>query len=196
MPINVYTANAWSRLRDAFDLKGKHQLQLDEVIVPVAIVADLASETTNVRNDATLFIAVPAAGVGDTGKALLQNTSPTFELGTATILLDRIYFSSTTTGQWNFHATTIAPLTPIAASTIIKQWNDPTQVSVPAGSGFADEGAFGTGKIMQLRLNAAAALYWIEPKWVLQPGQNFVVQHASTNIGFEVTFQYRVVALG
>ncbi len=41
MPMKIGTARAWGRLRDFFDLKGKHELQLDEVIVAVAVVADL-----------------------------------------------------------------------------------------------------------------------------------------------------------
>jgi len=44
MPIRIGTAQAWGRLRDAFDLKGKHSLQLDEVVVPVAIVEDLSRD--------------------------------------------------------------------------------------------------------------------------------------------------------
>ncbi|MEE8606275.1 MAG: hypothetical protein V3S55_01620 [Nitrospiraceae bacterium] len=39
--MKIGTARAWGRLRDFFDLKGKHELLLDEVVVPVAVVADL-----------------------------------------------------------------------------------------------------------------------------------------------------------
>ena len=44
MPTEIQTPKPWMRLAEAFRLTGRHKLQIDEVVVPVAIVADLSEK--------------------------------------------------------------------------------------------------------------------------------------------------------
>ena len=44
MPTEIQTPKPWMRLAEAFRLTGRHKLQIDEVVVPVAIIADLSEK--------------------------------------------------------------------------------------------------------------------------------------------------------
>lgn len=191
MPMQIYTAGAWQRLRDAFDLKGKHNLLLDEVVVPVAVVADLSSQAPDQANDATIQISMPAI-VGDLGAACIGN------LGTPNVnlLVDKITFMApAAAATFRIIDTNIAPILGLAGAVLNKTWNDPSQVGVPAGTPFANEDVFGAGtEIMVVRLLPATPFH-MEPKWVVPPGRLLIVGHSIINTAWECTFNYRVVSI-
>lgn len=186
MPIPIYTAGAWQRLRDAFDLKGKHNLLLDEVVVPVALVADLSSEATHQANDATAQASVPAEA-GETGTALFANIGDTG----VDLLVDRIVINCGTSGRFRITSSSNAPLAPIAASSLVVVWNNPDQPGSPPGQIFADEGAFIGDRLYDFQ-HLASTSWYIEPKWVLPPNSGLAINFTTVNILFQVTFQYRV----
>jgi len=189
MPMQIYTADAWQRLRDFFDLKGKHNLQLDEVIVPVAVVANIAPELEQLNQPVVYKFSVPATA-GLVGKAVLINGLTT-DTG-RDIVIDRMVGTSASTGRWNIHNTANAPITPIAASTLDKTWRQWPQDGTPPGEMFADEGASTGDDIVSFR-NGGNNFWDVAVDELLAFQQAIVCSVVATNVQFEVSMFGRVV---
>ena len=191
MPTEIQTPTAWAKLAEKFRLTGRHKLLLDEVVVPVVIVEDLASEVSDVGNDATGFVRVPPilATVGSAGLANLNNPG-------TNLLVDRIWVNSAATDDILITLSTIAAIAPMAGSLLVKTWNNPDQGGVPSGTLFADSSGFTAGSPGRIyRANLLSSHNWFyEPKLVLANGRTLTVTDQRANQQFTVTFQYRVVS--
>lgn len=189
MTIPIQSSTVWGRLADAFRLTGRHKLLLDEVISPVVLVEDLTTESADVQNDATAHFAVPAAGAGDKGFAVLANlNNPGTDL-----LVDRITFSSASVDNIIISLNNIAPLLPIAGATLNKAWNDFTQQGVPSGTLFASEAAMAaTGVLYQVE-NTSNTMQIFDVKLVIGNNAVLSVGDSRSDVLFHVTIQYRVV---
>jgi len=188
MPMPIYSSGAWQRLRDAFDLKGKHSLLLDEVVVPVAVVAELSGVEGSQTASATAFIGAPAAGALIKSACLLSNL---FD-GTSRLIVEAITAIPSLTTSYTIGLTTIAPILPIAASTIVKQWDDQSRPGVPPGSAFANEGIFsGSGQMFEGVL-ASNQFKRIPVNIVLNFGDEIYFQCGNNNTATACTYQYRV----
>ena len=188
MPMRIYTSDAWQRLRDAFDLKGKHDLLLDEIIVPVALVANIAQDLPKIPVDATFSLQV-AADVAGNGKAIVQNDS----VGSR-FLVDRITFSANTTGRFNIQLTNTAATNAIAGGSADKTWNNRLQTPDVPGAMFADHGTFTGPDIWSgIVLGGTARQYLV--KAVLEPGESILVSGVGTNEIFDAVFNVRVVGI-
>lgn len=190
MPMRIYTATAWQRLRDSFDLKGKHDLQLDEIIVPVVVVADLAPGEQEINQQVSYHFDVPASAVAN-GKAVLFN-GITEDSG-RDIIIDRLVASSTATVVWELRQTTNAPVTAIGGSTLTKQFLQLPQVGTPPGRMFADSGAI-TGLEFFRLSNPGNNHYNQELGVRLGFQQGLSLQVVANNTNFHTTFFGRVVA--
>jgi len=186
MPIKVYTAGAWSRLRDAFDLKGKHQLQLDEVIVPVVVVDDLSPGKIAIGQDATVDMQQIAV-VGEKASLLLENPAGSG----SNLLIDRITISSATTSILTVRLTQTAPLNAMVGGSANISWNNPDQVGTPPGVMFADHGTF-TGDVRYQHRSTASTPAVVLPKIVLPPSWLIQCVNGSSNVTLAVTLNFRV----
>ncbi len=189
MPIPIQTPTAWGRLADLFRLTGRHKLTFDETLVGVVVVADVSSGDLTINEDVVYRFVIPASLVL-VGKAVLFNGITT-DSG-RDIIIDKATGSAANTVPWIIHHTTNAPLAPIAASTLQKNWRQWPQVGTPPGEMFADEGAL-TG-------DGIIGMDWISNRtWDVDIGvrlgfqQGIVVSVVSTNDLFNVSLFGRIV---
>lgn len=199
MPTDIQNPRVTRALVDFFTIKGRFLPRLDEVVVPVAIAANLSEQDDEATPGATAFFFVPASA-GNAGKAVLLNGltgAPGVEL-----LLDRVRIvNSGTASLFSLRYTTNAPAAPIAGSNLVKRFKrlpaataaDP----VPPGNQFADDGAI-TGDDMWTCIvgvsgagsggNVVIDLGGV----VLEPFAGFAIVKANVNEAFRVTIDYRV----
>lgn len=186
MPTPIQSPVPWSRLLAEFGVKGRHQLLLDEIIVPTVLIADL-SETAAEPNDATGFVRCPGVAATNSS-AILANIG---ESG-VDLLLDKIVVNVNVTTSLEIIQTTIAPVNPIAGAILVKNWNNPDLPGTPAGSILADNSAFGAINPIYQLLVTAGDIVQLEPKLVVPPNQLLVVRDLTVNQQLQCTFNYRV----
>jgi len=189
--ISIQNPRAWGRLVDAFSLTGRHLLRLDEIVVPVVVVENLApSDEVLSDADATYTIIVAADALGP-GRAILLN-----DAGSGVrFLIDKITISAAGTMNQVVTLSTTAPTTGIAGGSADKTWNNNAQAGEPPGTMFADRGVFvGPDVYSAVRLANTPSI--VEPKLVLDPGQEVVVQSPTTNLLLRVVINARIVASG
>lgn len=191
MPLRVYNASFFQRLRDAFDIKGKHEFLLDEIIVPVVVVESLSTELSSEPEDCTYQTSI-AATVGDPGSFVLLN-----ELDSGwNILIDKITMGTGVAAtEFVITLTEVAPVSAIAGGAFRKTWNNANQPSTPPGTAFADDAAGWAGaEIFRHRtLNQTVLVH--EPKVVIPPGQEIAVQNTDDNAAFTVTMNARAIRI-
>jgi hypothetical protein len=203
MPAKIQNATVTAQLVELFGLKGRFSPQLDEIVVPVVLTADLSNQPGERAARATAHVHVPPV-VGDNGKALMFNGVAN-ETGSI-LLVDRIVVSLTAAaavgGNFEIKQTSIAPLSPIAGSVLSTTWDDQrTQVSgaaPPPGTVFADDGPFIGPGVAAFSLGPIAdggqQVFAVDLYQVLSPFRALCVECTDDNIRFNVIFQYRVVS--
>lgn len=185
MPTQIQTPTQWQRLLNRFGIKGRHQLLLDEVVVPVVLIEDV-SELETGPQDATIAVIAPAIAA-TLGACVLANLSSGTDL-----LVDRIIMNAPAGMAVDTRFSTIAPIIPLAGGVIDKTWNNPDQVGVPAGDGFANQNVFGAGTLLNRTQVGANIRYEYDCKLVLPPNNVISVGGLTANQALQVTFQYRV----
>ncbi len=127
MPTEVQTPGAWVRLADAFRLTGRHRLLLDEVIVPVAIIENLAPE------DPLANLRFAQGGIAAQGAVATVAQCQLFNPAGSTVVLDlyQVSFASNTSSV----AYQMGPVAAALASDNPAQWQDRRLVagSIPVG---------------------------------------------------------------
>ncbi len=191
MPITIQNARGWDALRQRFSIVGRHRLQLDEVIVPVVIMDDITEQTDTVGQLATAFALAPAVAAKKSSVVFFNGvTSETGYLFNIT----RIRVSSTGTIGYTFGFTTVAPLSPIAASTVDQTWNDVGQTGTPPGNLFTDDGAFAGPVLYNYRSIPTDPFDYVCN--LIIPFQNaLVVTNENTNKSSHVSIEYTVLPL-
>lgn len=189
MPIEIQTSSAWGRLADKFRLTGRHKLLLDEVLVGVVLVEDLSAEAAQPEQDVSYRFLVPASAVAN-GKAILFNGA-TADTG-RDIIIDRVLCASAANANYDLRFTTNAPLAPIAASDLEKQWRAVPQVGVPPGNMYADSGAIIGPELWRIPA-IANTLIDVEVGVRLGSIQGLSLQCVANNLTFFATFFGRVV---
>jgi len=173
MPIQIGTARAWARLRDAFDLKGKHNLQLDEIVVPVVVVEDLSLQAplADLRPAEAGFL--DPSAIGFISQTQLFNPVGS---GRMIFLYQIIVTSQNDSGCLIGPATTTMPL--VANG----NWQDRRLDGVPAGDIQSQTNAPGTSLIDAItwlvEFNVPVIL---ELEVVLPPGNAYRVESTVQN---------------
>lgn len=187
MPLPIQNPRSTNLLVGAFGLVGRPSLQLDEIVVPVALVADLCDPFQSGATERRL-----AAGSSFEGGAVLQNGSVQLlnPAGSGILIgVRRIYVTVATAGaniRVNFLDTALA-----TAETAIG-WRDRRLPGTPAGLMFHEgpAGAPGTDTLMRLGADAGGLSVIEEPRYILQPGQGMVVTTPVQNMDITVTYYW------
>ena len=187
-PIQIQNPRAWGRLVDAFTIRGRHKLLLDEVAVPVVLIEDL-SDKPGPQQEATFTMFVPAAGGATNITLLLENSS----VGSI-FFIDEITISAASTSILQIQLTATAPVTPAAGGVADKTWNDNTQTPVVSGTMFADLGVFVGPDVWNHRTLSQTPQH-IHPKLILRPGQLISVRNTTTNQELRVVINARIVPI-
>jgi len=184
MPMPIGTARAWGRLRDAFDLKGKHNLLLDEVVVPIVLVEDLSKDAP---------LGDLRAAHGGSGQGALAANVSQHQLfnppGTGQMLeLYRASFQSAVNVDWDSGPTVVA-LTVNQAG----QWQDRrlTPASFPIGRMQSDRVAAATLLDPTRFMTLARAEFWLELDVFLPPGTGYMVESRTVNVTTNASFFWR-----
>ena len=188
MPMPVNAPRVWGRVADFFRLQGKHPLMLDETTVPVIVIADFTAEEARVEDAATYAMFINADVLGPSKAVLLNDSAGT------RMLVDRISYSAGTTTRPVVTLSNTAPVTPIAAGTADKTWNNRLQTGDPPGEMFADRGAF-VGPDVYVGNHVQNTPLHIDAMLVLDPGEQVVISGSDTNASIRVVLNVRVVSL-
>ena len=189
MPTEIQTPRQWLALAEEFKLTGRHLLQLDEVIVPVVLVSDLSSPAAALNQKVVYYFNVPASAVAN-GKAVLFN-GVTADTG-RDIIIERIVMSMASAQSWELRFTTNAPIAPIAAAQLFKNFRQDPQVGIVPGNMFADSGAI-TGELIMRPQIQANTFREIEVDIRLGDRRALSLQVAANNVQFRSTWFGRVV---
>jgi len=174
MPMKIGTARAWGRLRDFFDLKGKHDLQLDEIIVPVALVADLteADPLADLRQ---------AQGGEDLGAAAgfigqMQVFNP---VGSGIVIeVYSVQASTVASTTW-----TIGPVTATLAVNGQAIWQDTRLSGIPVGRFQAQALVAGPQIVDGYKVRSlSGAHFFLSPRVTLLPGNGYRVEAGTQNL--------------
>ena len=187
MPIEIQTPSQWARLADLFKLTGRHKLLLDEVVVPVVLMGDVADTGPEEPNLASAFVKV-AATVGVRGGAMITNGQVGVNLVVTKIITSIVinvdimcFLSDTVVGAL------------IAASETDKQWNDSNRLDPTPGTPQGRDGGvfLGDPKLWQHDILARTPFTY-ETELIVAPGFSVIVVANLVNQVFDVSFQYRV----
>ena len=188
MPISIQNSRAWGRLVDAFTIRGRHKLLLDEIVVPVVLIEDL-SDKPGPQQEATFTMFAPPQGAGVDVVLLLENSS----VGSI-FFIDEITIGSENNVIVQITLTTTAPVAPAAGGEADKTWNDNTQTPVVSGTMFADLGAFVGPDVWKGEFLADTPQH-ITPKLILRPGQLIAISVITTNSGLRAVINARIVPI-
>ena len=188
MPMEANAPRTWGRVAEFFRITGKHSLQLDEVAVPVVVLADFTEQEAVVDDAATFVMAVAADALGPS-RAVLLNDS----LGTR-MFVDRVLYSAPSTMTCQVILSNTPPILAIAGGSADKTWNNRLQQGDPPGEMFADRGAF-VGPDVYNGLVAANSTLRVDGMLIIDPGEQVVVAGSSTNVAIRVVFNVRVATL-
>ena len=188
MPMQIQTAGAWRRLVEAFDLKGKAQLRLDETVVPVFVVNEEPTEIAADPVDATWTFFVSNTAASPTTALLLNNS-----VGSR-ILIDEVMYSTSLTATVVMILTATAAVNPVAGGAADKTWNNNLQTPVVPGLQFGDSGAFVGPDIYNAGCLPSTPIT-VATKVAIDPGQAFAVQIQTNNLQLRCRMLGRVVAI-
>ena len=186
MPRQTQNPFVGRSLLDFFRMTGSMKLKLDETIVPVVLLADLADTPNAPQEEATFVMFVPGSALGPE-TALLENSS----VGSV-FLVDEITITSAAAVTWQIILTSTAPTNAIAGGAADKTWNDVLQTPTVPGTMFADSGAFVGPDVWKGRTLAAQPTV-IRPKLILQPGQMVGITNLVLNEEVRTVLKVRVV---
>jgi len=184
MPIKIFNAKAAQTLQGFFDYKGKHDLKLDEIIVPVAIVADLSGDEALGQSKFVLHIQSPAVAATTVRHAYFNGVANDTGVD---VVVDKIVLSSAANSVIVFIQTQIAPINPTAAAVINNVWRQWPQVGTPPGTGFSNDAAMGGTTIYQADnlARVPAAFY---PDITLGAQRGLSITQAIANTAFQTTW--------
>lgn len=183
MPMKIGTARAWGRLRDFFDLKGKHDLQLDEIIVPVAIVADLteADPLADLRQAQGGQVVAQTAG--------FVGQMQVFNPAGSGVVLELYHALFAALAAINVQ---LGPTTAVLATDAAAQWQDRRLNGIPVA------------RIQNQAINAAPTLVrpvitrvlantlaQVDLNVTLPPGTGYMIESASQNVQLYGAFLWR-----
>ncbi len=183
--MKIGTARAWGRLRDFFDLKGKHDLQLDEIIVPVAVVADLteADPLSDVRQ--AQGGASRGSVAGDSTRIQLFNP-----VGSSVIL--ELY--AAITGGFETFNGNMGPVAAAIATDITGQWQDRRLPGIPVGRIQSNNGPAGPILVNPVKFRMNSTIGWIRfspLEVVLPPGTGWQFETVTVNVTMDSGFWWR-----
>lgn len=199
MPTDIQNARVTQALVDFFTIKGRFRPQLDEVVVPVVLTADMSERDEETTQPAVVRYNVAAAGAGLSGKAVLFNGVT--GLTGVELLIDSVVISNPTgVGANDFlvRESTNAPIAPIAGSFQTKRFKrlvaaasaDPT----PPGNAFSDSGAF-AGDVMYSVSVPAGETIQLDVDLVMEQLSGLVIAEQAQNQQFFASINYRVRSL-
>lgn len=194
MPTEIQNASITRSLVNLFRVKGRFRPRLDELIVPVALVANTLEDDEAREQKATAFVQAAAPGAGLSARAFFGNG---FSSTTGAILIvDRVLISRQAGGaavNVRIQQTTNVPVAPIAGSSTDVSWNDQGQPGTPPGLVAADDGGFTGPTLAQLALGADLSVE-VELNQTLRQDQAVVVRCLTNNERIDVAFFYRVIS--
>ena len=183
MPIKIGTARAWGRLRDLFDLKGKHELQLDEIIVPVVIVENVADELKEGNLGQAQGGRAQAAAVGFIGQVQLFNP-----VGSG-----RMYelYQAVMNGGVN-QVFDMGPVTAAIATSNFGQWQDRRLTGLPTGDIQGQSTVAAPALVNAVPLRVVGSDHGIiELKVTLPPGTGYMVEGSVQDQLIHIGFFWR-----
>jgi len=181
MPMQIGTARAWGRLRDAFDLKGKHSLLLDEVVVPIVLVEDLTRDDPladdRQAQGGTVLGALPAN----------VNQHQLFNPADSDVLLELYLVTMCSGGTIAYD---MGPTAAALATDAGGQWQDRRlpAASFPVGRMQSTQVAAATLVLPAVFRTLTTVINTHERKVSLPPGTGYMVESSVVNILTAVSF--------
>lgn len=192
MPTRIYNAGPTSGLITEFDVKGKFSPLLDEVVVPVAIVADVRDKGVIVNP--TYWATIPTAAVVGEHAIMEFRGLPGFIIQPISLLLD---FAAATDVVFRQDGSGVTPLftgdlAAVGVSDKSPHFGSP--VLVHAGN----QVAAGTGVIVSdYRMNTSTAQFhrWDLRGWELDEDNalNCAVNGLNASCNFSAQWRFRAV---
>jgi len=183
MPMKIGTARAWGRLRDFFDLKGKHDLQLDEIIVPVAVVADLTEADPLADLRAAQGGQVVSPAVGFVGQMQVFNPA-----GSGVVL--EVYLAQfAALAAVNYQ---LGPVTAALATDAAAQWQDRRLFGLPAARIQNQATLVGPTLVRPFIVRQTSNVtFGINLDVTCPPGTGYMIESASQNVQLYGAFLWR-----
>jgi len=191
MPKQINTPTAGRRLVKLFNLKGRYQPVLDEVVVPVV---DVSPETD--MRPATANAAVSGAA-GERGIAWIQNDPFLTSNRPKIVLIERVLMRSAVADNIYF---LVGPTWTLGTQNdMTAAWRDTRLAGSPSATAEAGTSSFDNAAAAIARYQSPTTWENLTFPFLLAPGTTFAVQQQSPNVTFYVSFQwseYDVVAEG
>ena len=186
MPRQTQNPFVGRSLLDFFRMTGSIKLKLDEVAVPVVLLADLSASPNAPQEEAT-FTMFGSNTVALPQSLILENDSVS-----SVFLLDEITISSPADALVQMTLTVTPPLNPVAGGAADKTWNDLTQTPIVAGTMFSDSGVF-VGPDVWKGPILAAQPHRVRAKLILRSGQQIAITNTTLNQQLFAVIKARIV---